>query len=43
MTASDKSDSDSDDDEDAWENIQSKPNEEVTIQKVISINRYPMN
>jgi hypothetical protein len=43
---SDKSESDSDDDdddEDAWENIQSKPSEEVAIQKVIPIKRSPVD
>ena len=33
-TASD--DSDSDDDDDGWENVQTKPNEEIAIQQVIS-------
>jgi hypothetical protein len=44
VTVSDKSESDSDDDdEDAWENIQSKPSEEVAIQKVIPIKRSLMD
>lgn len=38
-TASDDSDSD-DDDDDGWENVQTKPNEEMAIQKVISGRNY---